>query len=61
MGNILEMLLLNKEATEKTILFVTNFQLVVVLVIELEVNHLINAIGIMTSQKIAARKQISVV
>jgi hypothetical protein len=61
MGNILEMLLLDKEATEKTILFVTNFQLVVVLVIELEVNHLIDAIGIMTSQEITARKQISVV
>ncbi len=55
------MLLLDKEATEKTILFVTNFQLVVVLVIELEVNHLIDAIGIMTSQEITARKQISVV
>ena len=61
MGNILEMLLLDKEATEKTILLVTNFQLVVVLVIELEVNHLIDAIGIMTSQEIAAGKQISVV
>lgn len=61
MGNILEMFLLDKESTEKTILLVTNFQLIVILVIKLEVNHLINTIGIMTSQEIAARKQISVV
>ena len=61
MGNILEMFLLDKESTEKTILLITNFQLIVILVIKLEVNHLINTIGIMTSQEIAARKQISVV
>ena len=50
----------NKEPTEKSIFFLPYFQLIVVLVIKLEVNHLMYAIGVIISKKITGGKEISV-
>ena len=58
--NIFEMLSLNKEPTEKSIFFVAYFQLIVVLVIKLEVNHLMDAFGIIIPKKITVGKEIGV-
>jgi hypothetical protein len=59
-GNIYEMFSLDKESAEKSILFVSYFQLIVVLVIKLEVNHLMDAFGIIIPKKITVGKEIGV-
>jgi hypothetical protein len=59
-GNIFEMFSLNKETAEKSILFIAYFQLIVILVIKLEVNHLMDAFSIIIPKKITVRKEIGV-
>lgn len=59
-GYVFKMSLLNKESREKPRFLFTNFELVVVFVVKLEIYHLIQFVGIVVSQKILTSKQVGV-
>lgn len=59
-GYVFKMFLLNKESREKARFLFTNFELVVVFVVKLEIYHLIQFVGIVVSQKILTSKQVGV-
>ena len=54
--DILKMLTVDKKPREEAILFFGNFKLIIVFVFELEVDHLVEFIGIIDCQKILNSK-----